>query len=161
VGATILLSTPAIAVALGSGEAAAGEQAYEALANNSGSAGNTIDTATEQWLAQGDKGSSVYQLIDGDTANYIGRTTRDVAERVGEHAQDIQKVFDTSKTVAGNLTLNQSRALEQYLIEQGDFINTGLNKINSLSPTGTAAQYYKGAMQWSADFVTEHGITIR
>ena len=68
---------------------------------------------------------------------------------------------EDSKIVAQNLTLNQSRALEQYLIEQGDYINTGLNKINSLSPTGTAAQYYKGAMQWAEEYVTSHGITIR
>lgn len=63
----------------------------------------------------------------------------------------LAKEFSDLDVKHNDSTLNQARAVKQYMIENGNFT---LNKINSISKKNP---YYKEAMIWAEDYIKIKG----
>jgi hypothetical protein len=75
---------------------------------------------------------SVYKIAKEGETTYVG-ITNNIARRSAEHGADL-------KEVAGGLTRNQARGVEQALIEHHGLASNGgtlTNKINSISRANT------------------------
>ena len=74
-------------------------------------------------------------------------TKQGIDKRLRQHIQNGKSFSHLDEQLSG-LTRNQARAIEQYLIENGD-ANT-LNKINSISPNNI---FYDDAKTWAENYI--------
>lgn len=86
---------------------------------------------------------SVYTFVKGGV-RYFGRTI-DMLRRGGEHGADLLRI-------AGHMTLEQARGLEQALINKYGLENL-LNKINSISP-GKLPE----VVEWGREWLRNNGL---
>ncbi|WBW98142.1 S8 family serine peptidase [Oceanirhabdus sp. W0125-5] len=101
-----------------------------------------------KWLNKGDVDNVVYFGMKDGEAVYTGITKQTLAKRLYQHNYGPKgKGLDYLETQLSNLTRNQARALEQYLIEHGP---AALNKANSISPK---SKYYKEALKWAENYI--------
>jgi hypothetical protein len=91
------------------------------------------------WINRGKSEHTVYYGVKDDKTVYVGRTKQPLEVRCAQH-NAMGKDFDWLEPMYTNLTLNQAREIEQYLMEYGP---SQLNKINSISPKAT---FYTAAM---------------
>ena len=70
-----------------------------------------------------------------------------MAKRLYQHNYK-GKAFENLEVQVSNLTRNQARAIEQYLIENGPA--NKLNKVNSISPK---SMHYHDAMKWANRYI--------
>ncbi len=110
---------------------------------------NVIKGGFDTWLNKGKNDNSVYFGIDKNTgeAVYTGITKQGIDKRLRQHIQNGKSFSHLDEQLSG-LTRNQARAIEQYLIENGD-ANT-LNKINSISPNNI---FYDDAKTWAENYI--------
>jgi hypothetical protein len=85
----------------------------------------------------------VYTFVKGGV-RYFGRTI-DMLRRGGEHGADLLRI-------AGHMTLEQARGLEQALINKYGLENL-LNKINSISP-GKLPE----VVEWGREWLRNNGL---
>ena len=100
------------------------------------------------WLNKGSSHNSVYYGIDANTGDavYTGITKQNLESRLYQHNRQGKNFSRLDEQYSG-LTRNQARAVEQYLIENGNA--NKLNKINSISPNN---QMYDEAMKWAEKY---------
>ena len=114
--------------------------------------GLNISDDTLKWLNKGDANNIVYYSVKDAEAVYTGITKQDIAKRLYQHNYGPNgKSLDYLEAQMENLTRNQARAIEQYLIENGPA--NALNKANSISPT---SQYYDESLQWAKNYLENH-----
>ena len=101
------------------------------------------------WLNKGSSDNSVYYGIDANTGDavYTGITKQNLESRLYQHNRQGKNFEELSKQYS-DLTRNQARAVEQYLIENGHA--NQLNKINSISPKN---KMYDEAMKWAEKYL--------
>jgi len=106
------------------------------------------DNHFNNWLNKGSSDNSVYYGIDDNTGDavYTGITKQDLESRLYQHNRQ-GKNFEKLSEQYIDLTRNQARAVEQYLIENGHA--NKLNKINSISPKN---KMYDEAMKWAEKY---------
>ena len=107
------------------------------------------DNHFNNWLNKGSSNNSVYYGIYGKErdAVYTGITKQDLESRLSQHNRQ-GKNFVKLNEQYSDLTRNQARAVEQYLIENGHA--NQLNKINSISPKN---KMYDEAMKWAEKYL--------
>ena len=107
------------------------------------------DNHFNNWLNKGSSDNSVYYGIDANTGDavYTGITKQGLESRLYQHNRQ-GKNFSHLDEQYSDLTRNQARAVEQYLIENGNA--NKLNKINSISPNN---QMYDEAMKWAEKYL--------
>ena len=107
------------------------------------------DNHFNNWLNKGSSDNSVYYGIYGKkrAAVYTGITKQDLESRLSQHNRQ-GKNFVKLNEQYSDLTRNQARAVEQYLIENGHA--NQLNKINSISPKN---KMYDEAMKWAEKYL--------
>jgi predicted GIY-YIG superfamily endonuclease len=92
-----------------------------------------VSEDTLKWLCKGEANNRVYYGIKDGEAVYTGITKQEIKKRLYQHNYgENGKGFETLLPQQSNLTRNQARAIEQYLIENGPA--NALNKANSISP---------------------------
>ena len=95
----------------------------------------------------GDSDNKVYYGMEDGVAEYVGITKQDVDVRLQQHSSPSnphQKNFDVLDVYYEGLTGNQSRAVEQWEIENGP---SHQNISNSISKDH---RYYDAAKAWAA-----------
>ena len=107
------------------------------------------DNHFNNWLNIGSSNNSVYYGIDANTGDavYTGITKQGLNSRRSQHNRQ-GKNFEELSEQYSDLTRNQARAVEQYLIENGHA--NQLNKINSISPKN---KMYNDAMKWAEKYL--------
>ena len=101
------------------------------------------------WLNKGSSDNSVYYGINANTGDavYTGITKQGLESRLYQHNRQ-GKNFSSLDEQYSDLTRNQARAVEQYLIENRHA--NKLNKINSISPKN---KMYDEAMKWAEKYL--------
>lgn len=99
-----------------------------------------------EWLNKGDKNSSVYHGIKNDNRVYTGITKQPLKVRLMQHNY-AGKGFSDLELQFSNLTRNQARPIEQYLIEN---VPSVMNQISSISRTN---KFYEASQIWAETFV--------
>ena len=101
-----------------------------------------------QWLNDGEANNTVYKGIDSnDNQIYTGITKQGLETRLHQHLRQ-GKRFVRLDAICTNLTRNQARSIETYLILT-DF-QSQINMILSVSRTH---RYFKDAMLWAKMFL--------
>lgn len=88
--------------------------------------------------------------MEDEKAVYTGITKQELEKRKYQHNSG-DKNFERLDIKYDELTRNQARAIEQYLIENGPA--NAQNKINSIS--SSKSRYYDEAMEWAEQYLKE------
>jgi len=116
-------------------------------------AAKSLSEAASKWLNSGAKDNVVYYGIKKGKAVYTGITKQSLLKRLYQHNYGTKgKGLDDLRAQFTDLTRNQARAIEQYLIEHGKA--NAMNKANSISKT---SKYYSTAMEWAESYLNSHG----
>lgn len=99
-----------------------------------------------EWLNKGDKNNSVYRCLD-DAGNdvYTGITKQKLTTRLAQHKR-AGKTFNKIEELYSNLTRNQARSIETFLINSN-------KKTNLIRSVGENNKFYHEALKWAASFI--------
>lgn len=112
-------------------------------------AGTELLTEFNEWLNKGEHDTSVYKALDKHGNEiYTGITKQNPQIRLAQHNSPGggAKGFAELKIKYSNLTRNQARFIETYLINQ----DRGINLIRSV---GSNNRFYSEAIQWARYFI--------
>ena len=104
---------------------------------------NVVDDGFEEWLNKGAADNSVYKGMVGNEEVYTGITKQSLPQRLVQHRRSGKPFTDLIKTY-GDLTRNQARAIETYLIQ-----TDGLSQMNKILSISRKHRYYAQAMSWA------------
>ena len=104
---------------------------------------NVVDDGFEEWLNSGAANNSVYKGMAGNEEVYTGITKQSLPQRLAQHQRN-GKPFNKLVEVYKNLTRNQARAIETYLIQ-----TDGMSQMNKILSISRKHRYYAQAMSWA------------
>ena len=104
---------------------------------------NVVDDGFEEWLNKGAADNSVYKGVQDGEKVYTGITKQSLEKRLYQHRYS-GKGFDNLLRIHADLTRNQARAIETYLIQ-----TDGMSQMNKILSISRKHRYYAQAMSWA------------
>ena len=106
------------------------------------------DSEFLNWLNQGEANNVVYKGVsDGGNNVYTGITKQKLSVRLCQHNR-VGKNFIRLDTIYTDLTRNQARSIETYLI-----INDGASNMNKILSISRNSKFFSQAMSWASNLI--------
>lgn len=150
VAKAFMMSAITSAIMVGSGMVKVGNGAGK-TAQNSQSTQGTKQLKQDEFskcLNKGESNNTVYKGIDkAGNEVYTGITKQDLSASLAQHNR-AGKGFDDLIPKYSNLTRNQARSIETYLIR-----TDGTSQVNQILSVSTKHRFFEQAMEWAAQFL--------